>query len=101
MPMPHSGLAKLCEECGELQTVAAKLLTYPKDDIHPDGSIQHQRLTEEIADVLAAIDFVALKRGLDRDAINARRGVKLGTYMRWDAEHYSRHEVERDRDGRR
>ena len=36
MPMEHKGLVKLSEECGELTTVACKLIAYP-DGKHPDG----------------------------------------------------------------
>ena len=52
------GLAKLVEEAGELLQVAGKLMAYPYDSFHPDGTNLHTRLQEELADLQAAINFV-------------------------------------------
>lgn len=67
------GLAKLIEECGELMQVAGKRLAYYTIDKHPDGGPPlTTRLEDEIADVIAACQFVAEQHGLDMDRIHAR-----------------------------
>lgn len=80
------GLAKLAEECGELQQVIGKLMAYPKGD-HPDGGGPlAPRLEAEIADVLAACEFVMLVGDVDWSMVNNRRGVKLMCFSRWHRE---------------
>lgn len=90
MPMQQDGLAKLSEECGELTQVAAKLIAYPhlrrSIQQHPDGTILRLRLEEEMADVLAAIEFVSAKLGLSAENIGLRTRQKLQLFNRWDAE---------------
>lgn len=81
------GVAKLIEECGELQQVLGKLGAYP-DGEHPDGSNLVGRLHDELADVLAAIDFVAVVNDLDGEAIMNRLLVKRERFQGW-------HEAER------
>lgn len=82
--MLHKGLAKLIEECGELQQVAGKMLNYPDTDEHPDGKGSlKQRLMDEIGDVLAACDYVALRHGLPIQYLMNRRAMKLAQYQRW------------------
>lgn len=89
--MRHKGLAKLAEECGELQQVIGKLLQYPElqnDRImnHPDGSILLDRLEQEIADVSASISFVKGKMKLSESDIQHRHALKLMTFQSWDRE---------------
>lgn len=74
--MHAKGLVKLLEECGELSQVAAKKIAYPDTDEHPDGSSLSLRLEQEIADVLAAIDYVTRAYGLSEVSINARKSNK-------------------------
>lgn len=53
------GIAKLIEECAELQVVLAKLQAYP-DGKHPDeryAAPLMDRLHDELGDVLAAVQF--------------------------------------------
>ena len=82
--MAANGLAKLLEEMGELAQVAAKKLAYPDTDEHPDsGGSLSIRLEQEMADVLAAMDFVIEIHGLSEVQINYRRLAKLQQYRRW------------------
>lgn len=82
--MMHSkGLAKLVEECGELIRIAGKLIAFP--DKHPSGLNCRQELIDELADVLAACQFVANKYQLDINELNKRRLEKLQLYKHWDA----------------
>lgn len=95
--MCANGLAKLIEECGELQQVAAKKLAYFDTDQHPDGSNLRLRLEEEIADVLAACDLVILTFQLSNnismplsemsaklaETIQERRKRKLALFLTW------------------
>jgi NTP pyrophosphatase (non-canonical NTP hydrolase) len=90
--MTNNGLSKLTEECGELQQVIGKLLQYPMlqtnaDKLHPDGTHLRSRLCDEIADVVAAIDFVIAKMQLDAGGIAERRRAKVNRFWHWDAGH--------------
>lgn len=60
------GLAKLNEECGELIQVIGKIMAYPLGTSHPDGGPDlTERLSDELADVMAAAEFVLEKnRGI-------------------------------------
>jgi NTP pyrophosphatase (non-canonical NTP hydrolase) len=85
--MTANGLAKLIEECGELTQVAGKKIAYYNTDFHPDGAGSlAQRLQDEIADVLAAAQFVAQNFGLDAAAIEVRRARKLALFASWHAD---------------
>lgn len=76
MTTTANGLAKLVEECGELQQVAGKTLArIGPESPGPSGSLR-TRLEEEMADMLAAADFVAGTLQLDRAHIEARREAK-------------------------
>lgn len=90
MPMMQNGLAKLIEECGEVQQVAGKLVQYPhlqaSADLHPDGTHLLTELQNELADVSAASAFVAERLGLDMPAIDARIARKLELFRSWDRE---------------
>lgn len=87
--MQQNGLAKLAEEGGELLQVAGKLIQYPElqtstTELHPDGTNLHDRLEEEIGDMLAACYFVAKKLGLNQQKIIRRREDKLNLFEKWD-----------------
>ena len=87
MPMAAKGLAKLIEECGELQQVAGKKLAYYTTDTHPDGALPlSTRLSMEIADVMAAAEFVAKHHGLDSEMIKERKAYKLALFEEWHAD---------------
>lgn len=85
--MTASGVAKLIEECGELTQILGKKLAYWHTDEHPDGkgSIS-TRIEEEIADVIAAANFVTDQLDLDRSHIAMRHGFKMGLFQLWESE---------------
>jgi NTP pyrophosphatase (non-canonical NTP hydrolase) len=82
--MTAKGLAKLAEELGELQQIVGKKLAFFHTDEHPDGKGSLKvRLEEEIADVLAATDFVRETFDLDHKLIEARRLSKFDRFWEW------------------
>jgi NTP pyrophosphatase (non-canonical NTP hydrolase) len=84
--MSNNGLTKLVEECGELTTVAAKLIAYP-EGAHPDNNGPLlERLEEEVADVLAAIAFVRSMHDVSHPRITERAARKLRVYKEWAGE---------------
>lgn len=87
MGMAANGLVKLLEELGELSQIAAKKLAYYDTDEHPDGngSIK-KRIEDEMADVLAAIDFSIAAHGLDEGRILDRAEAKLALFKSWAGE---------------
>ena len=79
------GLSKLIEECGEVVQVCGKLLGTGGAQTHFDGSDLRERLTEELADVLAAAAFVIERNGLDAVAIEKRVAEKRQRFEDWHA----------------
>jgi NTP pyrophosphatase (non-canonical NTP hydrolase) len=86
MTMCAAGVAKLIEECGELQQVLGKRLAYWTTDEHPDGSNLRDRMQDEMGDVLAAIDFVIKHLNLDSWAVADRHARKLALFDTWQAQ---------------
>lgn len=84
--MLHNGLPKLIEEASEMLVIAGKMLNCPGSDIHWDGQSLSKRLTEEMGDALAAIEFCSRKLGLDSRTIHLRQMHKLRLYHQWDTE---------------
>lgn len=86
--MTANGLAKLIEECGELIQVAGKKLACPDSDEHWDGAgLLSTRLEDEIADVMAACQFVIETHMLDgRHKISERKTRKLMLFREWHAQ---------------
>ena len=83
--MSNKGLSKLLEELGELSQIAAKKLAYMDIDEHPDGKGSMKlRLEEEIADVLASLEFVCYKFNLNRNFIETRCNIKYDLFLKWD-----------------
>jgi len=81
-----NGLSKLIEECGEAVQVAGKIIGAEGEPEHWDGTNLRDRLTDELADVIAAIEYVTVKNGLDIDAMRARADEKLIRFRKWDAD---------------
>lgn len=79
------GLSKLNEECGELVQVIGKLLATGGSVEHWEGEPLDERLTDELADVQAAIHFVLEHNGerIDRERWRARVVLKLSTFNQW------------------
>lgn len=82
MPLPHNGLIKLAEECGELIQAAMKRVTCP-DEVHWDGSNQKTRLEDEIADVIAACHVVIDNFNLSNRRIDDRADLKRRLFRYW------------------
>lgn len=84
LPIAHGGISKLIEECGELQQDLGKFLTYGMGE-HPDGKGPlRERIENEMADVLAAIQLVIQKHQLSTARINYRAQKKLELFLEWD-----------------
>lgn len=77
------GISKLIEECGEVIQVAGKLIGARGVPEHWDGTDLHARMTEELADLLAAISFVIAENELDAASINRRWEEKKERFYRW------------------
>lgn len=87
MPMTANGLVKLIEECNELGQIGAKKLAYYHTDVHPDGmGSMKKRLENEIADVMAACEFVMTYHALSAERIGARRIEKMALFEEWHAQ---------------
>lgn len=84
------GLTKAAEESGELVQVIAKLMATGGAVEHWDGTNLRDRLTEELADVLAAVYFVvetnSADSGLDLAVFYARVDDKLALFRKWHDE---------------
>jgi len=82
------GLAKLSEECGELVQVIGKIMAYPDPhEVHPDGKGKlHDRLTEEAADVMAALEYMVSVNTVKRKKVRERVGMKLNRFLKWHEE---------------
>lgn len=77
------GVGKLTEEAGEVLQLLGKLIPFP-DGNHPDGKGHlRERLTDEIADLYAALDYFADINGLDPARIYSRREEKLQKFFNW------------------
>ena len=82
------GLAKLNEEAGELVQVIGKLMMTHDEAGHWEGSDLRVRLVEEMADVVAGVDFLAFHvlTAEERDALRVRVREKLERFERWHRE---------------
>ena len=77
------GLSKLIEEAGEVQQVCGKLIGTGGDAAHWDGTDLRERLEEEIADLIAACEFVRSANQLDRAKIEKRITDKMRLFSQW------------------
>lgn len=78
-----AGISKIVEEAGEVLQVIGKLMGFGKFGIHWDGKPVKGSLEDEIADLLAAVDFAISKNKLSRKKIEARRREKLKKFQFW------------------
>lgn len=84
MTMAAAGVAKLIEECGELQQVLGKKLAWwDTNEPHWDGTVLSERIEDEMGDVLAAIWFAAEQLGLNKVRIGARQQRKAMLFGDW------------------
>lgn len=77
------GTSRMIEECGELIQVLGKLIGAAGKTSHWDGTDLRDRLTDELSDVRAAIDFFIDANDLPPAAIDERAARKRAQYDRW------------------
>lgn len=78
------GLGKVAEETGELLQVIGKLLASGGDAYHWDGSNLKERIEDEMADVVAAIEFaLCVNPQIDMRKVHARASRKQNQFMTW------------------
>ena len=79
------GLAKVIEEMGETAQVIGKLMMTGGRPNHWDGTNLYQRLDDELADLLAAVDFFRSQNASKLDLLKSgeRRTRKLGIFRGW------------------
>lgn len=78
------GFSKLVEEAGEVMQVVGKLVATGGSPCHWDGTENlWTKLTEELADLSAAIDFVVIRNGLDVESFLKRTKAKLELFEEW------------------
>lgn len=82
MTMCAAGVAKLIEECGELQQVLGKRLAMWDQDEHWDGTNLRERMAEEMGDVVAAIRFVGQMFDIEREVLR-RADSKFRLFSTW------------------
>lgn len=80
------GISKLIEEAGEVTQVCGKLIALAGESNHWDGTDLRERLEDELADVIAAWDFVIYHNGLDGGRIKKRARDKLKLFETWHKE---------------
>lgn len=77
------GLNKVAEECNELTVELMKLATFP-DGNHPSRKKSLVITTEdELADVLAAVEYFIDRNKLDRARIERRKVLKIKKFAKW------------------
>ncbi len=83
MPKKWHGLRKAVEECCELGVELMKLATFPTGK-HPARKRSLVLSTEEeLADVLASVNYFIDRNKLDRAKIEKRAKLKYKKFSRW------------------
>lgn len=77
------GISKLLEEAGEVIQVGGKLLGTAGQLDHWDGTNLKERLEDELADLQAAIEFVACHNDLDDQRMRERIDRKIELFNEW------------------
>lgn len=85
-PLKWQGIHKLTEECGELTQLLGKLAAFPSAP-HPDGKGDlRSRVSDEVADVAAALDYFVETNNLNTYYIRERHDKKLSQFRKWGLE---------------
>jgi NTP pyrophosphatase (non-canonical NTP hydrolase) len=81
------GLSKLIEEAGEMLQIAGKIIAIRgvENYDHWDGTNLKERMTEEAADLLAALEFFCA-RNLEIQQVHKRAAVKRAKFEEWHLE---------------
>jgi hypothetical protein len=84
------GISKLIEECSEVVAVCGKLLGISDENVlqlpvikYWDGTDLIERLTNELGDLVAAIEFILLHCPIDRNHVADRAQKKLLLFEQW------------------
>jgi NTP pyrophosphatase (non-canonical NTP hydrolase) len=82
------GLSKLIEECGEVLQIVGKLIAVDGDVSAPHWDRQDlkESLENELADLMAAIDFIGDHCEIDTARISNRAEVKRALFEKWHQE---------------
>jgi NTP pyrophosphatase (non-canonical NTP hydrolase) len=79
-----AALGKLLEECGEVESAAARCIIQGVDEKDPTtGVVNAERLTKELADLFAASTLAANVLGLNVPFIAQRSNRKTSHFRRW------------------
>ena len=79
------GISKLIEETGEVLQICGKLIAADGDVSKPhwDGQNLRESLENELADLIAALHFVANNCPLDSNKITRRAEAKIALFAKW------------------
>lgn len=80
------GLAKVLEESSELNVVLAKLIATRGNPNYFDGRNLLDEVEDELADLLAAVDFFVKYNSLNSTKIVTRQYEKFGLFCDWHEE---------------
>lgn len=79
-------LGKLAEELGEACAAVSRCIIQGIDEEEPiTGKSNREWLENELADVMANINLVSLRFGLDEDRMNVRMEKKAKQLIQWHA----------------
>ena len=84
--MVWPGIGKLLEEAGEVSQVCGKLIGSHGSRNYWDGTDLKSCLQDELADLMAAIEFVVAQNDLNTNTIERRCTKKLELFDRWHEE---------------
>lgn len=83
-PVDLKHLGKLSEELGEAQAAVSRCIIQGVDEEEPiTGKLNRHWLEDELADVVANINLVALHFGLDEERMNKRAARKAVQLKQW------------------
>lgn len=70
------------EECAEVTQAISKVFRFGFDSEY-NGQTNHQRLTEEVGDLLCMIDLMIEKNLLNKDAVDSASLKKRNKLQKW------------------
>jgi hypothetical protein len=83
------GLTKVVEECGEVLQNAGKILAFP-DEPHPSGTVPGADFWDEVADLTAALEYMAAHNPVNAERFKRRADAKRRLFEQWHAEERAR-----------
>jgi len=73
------------EECAEVIQAISKCRRFGLDNKHKSGCTQRENLTEEVGDLLAMIDLLAVHAKLDWNKLNEAKDAKFDKLKVWSS----------------